>query len=119
MNFGNARFDSDLMIEIMMTTFMRREMKHSQLSERDNVVPFRKRSGDHRAPLDDARSDDILRMLDLSKFERDRHAAGPGISMRSNIAAMILLGLLVFIAAEDFSRLEQANLCFDKSECTN
>nr|WP_143843909.1 hypothetical protein [Bradyrhizobium cosmicum]QDP24691.1 hypothetical protein FNV92_22155 [Bradyrhizobium cosmicum] len=56
-------------------------------------------------------------MLDLSKFERDRPVAGNGHRMRSNIAAMILLGLLVFVATEDFSRLEQSNLCFDKSEC--
>ncbi len=69
--------------------------------------------------LIDARSDNILRMLDLSKFEHHRPAVENRPSMRSNIAAMVLLGLLVFIATEDFSRLEQSNLCFDKSECRN
>jgi len=57
--------------------------------------------------------------LDLSKFEHHRPAVENRPSMRSNIAAMVLLGLLVFIATEDFSRLEQSNLCFDKSECRN
>jgi hypothetical protein len=39
--------------------------------------------------------------------------------MRANIAAMVLLGLLVFIATEDFSKLEQSNLRLDKSEYRN
>jgi hypothetical protein len=39
--------------------------------------------------------------------------------MRSNIAAMVLLGLLVFIASEDFYRLEQSNLCPHTFECSN
>ena len=94
-------------------------MKDNQLSERGNVIPFRKRSGDGRAPADDVRSENILRMLDLSKFEHHRATVENRPSMRSNIAAMVLLGLLVFIATEDFSRLEQSNLCFDKSECRN
>jgi len=95
----------------------RRGMKADQPNHRGNVVPFRRRSRVGRGPVDDVRSDNILRMLDLSKFEQDRPAVGNGTSMRSNIAAMVLLGLLVFIATEDFSRLEQSNLCFDKSEC--
>lgn len=94
-------------------------MKADQPNHRGNVIPFRTRSEAGRDPVDDTRSNDILRMLDLSKFEQDRRAVGNGASMRSNIAAMVLLGLLVFIATEDFSRLEQSNLCFDKSECKN
>ena len=94
-------------------------MKASQSNHQGNVVPFRTRSGDGRDPVDDVRSDNILRMLDLSKFEHNRPAVENGASMRSNIAAMVLLGLLVFIATEDFSKLEQSNLCFDKSECRN
>ena len=94
-------------------------MRTNQLSERGKVMPFRKRSGDNSAPADDARSENILRMLDLSKFERNRRAVENDASMRSNIAAIVLLGLLVFIATEDFSKLEQSNLCFDKSECRN
>ena len=94
-------------------------MKDNQLSERGNVIPFRKRSGDGRAPADDVRSENILRMLDLSKFEHDRRTAKNGASMRSNIAAIVLLGLLVFIATEDFYRLEQSNVCLHKWECMN
>jgi len=94
-------------------------MRANQQNLGGNVVPFRKRSGDCRDPVDDARSDNILRMLDLSRFEQDRRTVENRASMRSNIAAMVLLGLLVFIATEDFSRLEQSNLCFDKSECRN
>ena len=84
-----------------------------------NVIPFRKRSGDKRTPVDDARSENILRMLDLSKFEQDRRTVDNGATMRSNIAAMVLLGLLVFIATEDFYRLEQSNVCLHKWECMN
>jgi len=93
-------------------------MKDNQLSERGNVIPFRKRS-DGRDPVDDAQSENILRMLDLSKFERDRRTVDNGATMRSNIAAIVLLGLLVFIATEDFYRLEQSNLCLHKWECMN
>lgn len=92
-------------------------MRADQSNHRGNVVPFRTRSRIGRGPIDDIGSDNILRMLDLSKFERDRPVSGNGPRTRSNIAAMILLGLLVFVATEDFSRLEQSNLCFDKSEC--
>ncbi|WFU79054.1 hypothetical protein QA645_31665 [Bradyrhizobium sp. CIAT3101] len=84
-----------------------------------NVIPFRKRSGDERTPADDVRSENILRMLDLSKFERDRRNAENGANMRSNIAAIVLLGILVFIATEDFYRLEQSNLCLHQWECMN
>ncbi|MBR0738017.1 hypothetical protein JQ581_13880 [Bradyrhizobium liaoningense] len=98
---------------------LRRNMKADQPDHRGNVIPFRTRSGDGGDRIDDVRSDDILRMLDLSKFERDRHAAENGASMRSNIAAMVLLGLLVFFATEDFSKLAQSNLCSHSSECRN
>ena len=79
-----------------------------------NVIPFRKRPRDGRARDDDVPSENILRMLDLSKFEQHRRAVENGASMRSNIAAMVLLGLLVFIATEDLYRLAQSNLCLHK-----
>jgi len=94
-------------------------MKTDQPDHRGNVIPFRTRSGGSRAPLGDVRSDNILRMLDLSKFEQDRRTAGRRPNMRENIAAMILLGLLVIIATEDLSRLEHSNLCTQKWECSN
>ena len=94
-------------------------MKADQPNHRGNVVPFRTRSRGGRDPVDDARPDNILRMLDLSKFERDRGTVENGATMRSNIAAIVLLGLLVFIATEDFYRLEQSNLCLHKWECMN
>lgn len=86
-------------------------MKPSQPNHQGNVVAFR--------PAEDAQSDNILRMLDLSKFEHNRRAVESGAGMRANIAAMVLLGLLVFIATEDFSKLEQSNLRLDKSEYRN
>lgn len=94
-------------------------MKADQPTLGGNVIPFRKRDGDDRRQIDDVRSNNILRMLDLAKFEQDRHAVENGASMRSNIAAMVLLGILVFIATEDFSRLEQSSLCPHKWECSN
>lgn len=84
-----------------------------------NVIPFRKRTGDDRPHVDDAHSDNILRMLDLSKFERHRRTVDNGANMRANIAAMFLLGVLVFIATEDFSKLAQSNLYPPKWECSN
>ena len=94
-------------------------MRTNQQNLGGNVIPFRKRSRDGSAPSEDARSENILRMLDLSKFEQDRRMVENGATMRSNIAAMVLLGLLVFIATEDFYRLEQSNLCLHKWECMN
>jgi hypothetical protein len=94
-------------------------MRANQPNHRGNVIPFRKRPADDRDPVDDVRSENILRLLDLSKFEQDRHAARRAPNMRENIAAMVLLGLLVFLATEDFSRLEQSNLCSYESECRN
>ena len=93
-------------------------MKVGQQSNTGNVVPFRSRSGDDEDLVDDVRRDNIIRLLDLSKYEQSRPAVGDyEPSMRANIAAMVLLGLLVFLAAEDFGKLERSNLCVIKSEC--
>ena len=94
-------------------------MKVNQPNHTGNVVPFQTRSKDGRGPVDDVRRDDIIRMLDLSKFEQPRRAVENDASMRANIVAMVLLGLLVFLAKEDFCKLEQSNLCAVKSECSN
>ncbi|WP_441234538.1 hypothetical protein [Bradyrhizobium sp. 930_D9_N1_4] len=94
-------------------------MKADQPSPRGNVVPFRTRSDTGRDPVDNVRSNTIFRMLDLAKFEQDRRDVGHGANMRSNIAALVLLGLLVFIATEDFSRIAQSNACLEKSDCGN
>ncbi|WP_144441265.1 hypothetical protein [Bradyrhizobium sp. CCGE-LA001] len=93
-------------------------MKADRPDHLGNVIPFRKRSETGGAPADDVRPDDVLRMLDLSKFEKDRRAAN-GPSMRLNIAAMVLLGFLVFVATENFSKLEQSNVCSHNLECRN
>ncbi|MFK4509232.1 hypothetical protein [Bradyrhizobium daqingense] len=98
---------------------MKRKMKADRPAHLGNVVPFRKRSETGGDPADDVRPDDILRMLDLSKFEKKRRTAENGASMRLNIAAMVLLGFLVFVAAESFSKLEQSNMCSHNSECRN
>jgi hypothetical protein len=90
---------------------LRRKMKVNQSNHAGNVIPFQMRSehGKHRA--DEARRDSIIRMLDLSKFEQPRPPVENDASTRTNIAAMVLLGLLVFLAAEDFGKLERPNLC--------
>lgn len=93
-------------------------MKVGQQSNIGNVIPFRPRSGDDGDLVDDLRRDNIIRLLDLSKYEQSRPAVGDyEASMRANIAAMVLLGLLVFIAKEDFGKLARPNLCLAKSEC--
>jgi hypothetical protein len=98
---------------------LRRTMKGNRLNYTGNVIPFQMRSGPGRNPAGDARRDNILRMLDLSKFEQPRPAVEGDASMRANIAAMVLLGLLVFFAKEGFSKLGQTNLCASRSVCMN
>jgi hypothetical protein len=93
-------------------------MNVNQPKRAGNIIAFQTRSNESRDPVDDMRSDNIIRMLDLSKFEKPRPAAeNYDASMRANIVALVLLGLLVFIAKEDFGKLERSNLCAIKSEC--
>jgi hypothetical protein len=85
-----------------------------------NVVPFESRPEDGRVLAVEKRRDNIIRMLDLSKFEKPRPLVeNYNANMRANIAALVLLGLLVFIAKEDFGKLERSNLCATRSECLN
>jgi hypothetical protein len=93
-------------------------MRADQTFYTRNVIPFQVRSERRGDPVDDAaQRDNIIRMLDLSKFERSRPAVETNPNMLANIVAMALLGLLVFLAKEDFCKLEQANLCSIRSEC--
>jgi hypothetical protein len=92
-------------------------MKVNQPKRAGNVIAFQTRSNESRDPVDDMRSDNIIRMLDLTKFEQPRSAVENGARMRANIVAMVLLGLLVFLAKEDFGKLERSNLCATKLEC--
>ena len=94
-------------------------MKVNQPNHTGNVIPFQTRSEYGRGPVDDVRRDNIIRMLDLSKFEQPRPAVEKDASIRANIVAMVLLGFLVFLAKEDFCKLERSNLCAVKSECLN
>jgi hypothetical protein len=95
-------------------------MKSGRKDQTTNVVPLRTRSDGARDPIDGPRGDNIIRMLDLSKYEHPHTPAeNYNANMRANIVAMVLLGLLVFIAKEDFCRLEQASLCSSSSECFN
>ena len=91
-----------------------------------NVVPFQPRRvgafAGKRLPAVSAGN--IYKLLSLARYEgrgdRGFQKESPedfGRRMRANIAAMVLLGLLVFVAKEDFSRLERANLCAVRSEC--
>jgi hypothetical protein len=92
-------------------------MKVNRPTHAGNIIPFQMQSNDHRDPVGDPRRDNIIRLLDLARFEQPRPAVENDASMRANIAAMLLLGLIVFIAREDFCKLERSNLCVMKSEC--
>jgi hypothetical protein len=92
-------------------------MKINQPKRAGNIITFQARSNESRDSVDDLRSDNIIRMLDLAKFEQPRPAVENGARMRANIVAMVLLGLLVFLAKEDFGKLERSSLCVIKSEC--
>jgi hypothetical protein len=95
-------------------------MKVDQPYPIGNVIPFQMRSKDSTERTDETSGDNIIRLLDLSKFEKTRPTVDNyNANMRANIAALVLLGLLVFVAKEDFSKIEQANLCAVRSECFN
>lgn len=92
-------------------------MQVNQTSRTGNVITFKKPSGGCCDRTYDPQRDNILRMLDLTKFEQPRPSIPGGINMRANIAAMVLLGLLVFLGRECIYKLERSNLCMTKSEC--
>jgi hypothetical protein len=92
-------------------------MKVDQPNHTGNVIQFQTQSGHGRDPVDDTRRDNIIGLLDLSKFEQPRPSVEQDASMRVNIVALLLLGLLVFLATEDFCKLERSSLCPIRSEC--
>ena len=92
-------------------------MKAHQPDHSGNVVSFQSRMKNGRGPVEGVPPDNIIRLLDLSRYEQPRPTVEHDISMRANIVAMVLLGLLVLLAAEDFYRLERSNLCITRSEC--
>jgi hypothetical protein len=92
-------------------------MKAHQPNHPGNILPFQARKTTRIDPVQDGPRDNIVRMLDLSKYEQPHPVVEHEISMRANIVAMVLLGLLVFLAAEDFYKLERSNLCMTRSEC--
>jgi hypothetical protein len=95
-------------------------MKVDQPYQIGNVIPFQTGSKASREQTDDMSRDNIIRLLDLSKFEKPRPTVDNyDANMRANIAALVLLGLLVFVAKEDFSKIERSNLCATSSECLN
>lgn len=101
-----------------MNSVRRHQMTSDQTNPTTNIVPFRPRSDGATDQRDSARSGHIIRMLDLSKYEQPRPPAQDYHAiMRANIAAIVLLAVLVFIAREDFCRLERASLCFTRSDC--
>lgn len=91
-------------------------MTNNRQDETNNVIAFQPRQV---SASDERRQrDDILRLLDLSKFEEPRRAVEPrNDSMTANIAAILLLGLLVFAATEGFGVLERSNLCTSRQDC--
>jgi hypothetical protein len=61
---------------------------------------------------------DIAPLLDLSKYERPRQKPDEfKLRMTENIAALIVLGLLIGIATTDFSDIEQIQQCTTTSPC--
>ena len=94
-------------------------MKAGRPNYTDNVIPFPTRSTPGEDPIEDIGRGNILRILDLAKFEQPRPAVETDASMRTNIVAMVLLGILVFLATENFSRLERSNLCIARLVCMN
>ena len=98
----------------------RHKMNVGQPNNTCNVVPLQTRSEDRRVLANEKPRDNIIRLLDLSKFEEPRPPVeNHDASMCANIAALVLLGLLVFIAREDFGKLARSNECAIKSECLN
>jgi hypothetical protein len=95
-------------------------MKPGQQNQATNVVRLRTRSNSAMDPAVGRQDSDIVRLLDLSRYEHSRPADEDyGANMRANIAAMVLLAVLVFIATEDFCKLERANLCATSISCFN
>lgn len=96
-------------------------MKSGQDDHATNVVLLRTRSSRARDPIAGGAQDGkIIRLLDLSKYQHPRPVVDNyAATMRANIAAIVLLGLLVFIAKEDFCKLERANQCSTRSVCFN
>lgn len=74
--------------------------------------------GESSKPADDISGTNVVRLLDLSKYEKPRETTDEfKMRMRENIAALIVLGLLVGIAATDFTDIEQAQRCESVWDC--
>jgi hypothetical protein len=62
----------------------------------------------------------IVRLLDLSKYERPRETPDEfKVQMRQNIVALMVLGVLIGIAATDFSDIEQVQRCAIIWDCNH
>ena len=92
-------------------------MQANQTNRASNVVPFTRQPRHGWDDASDQQHDKIIRLLDLSKFERPRPPGPTDNSMRANIAAMVLLGLLVFLGKDVAHKFERSSLCPTKSEC--
>ena len=92
-------------------------MQVNQTNRISNVIPFARDPGHERDQSDDPQRDKIFRLLDLSKFEQSRPSVHCDANMRANIAAMVLLGLLVFLGKDFSHKFERSSLCPTKSEC--
>jgi hypothetical protein len=94
----------------------------SHSDDQGQVMRFRppRSGGKSRRRASNASDSNIVRLLDLSKYERPREAPDEfKARMRENLAALIALGLLVGIAATDFTDIEQLQHCTATSECGN
>jgi hypothetical protein len=80
----------------------------SNSNERGKILTFRPKPN----------TADVARLLDLSKYERPRQKPDEfKVRMTENVAALIVLGLLIGIAATDFSDIEQLQQCTTTWPC--
>jgi hypothetical protein len=92
----------------------------SNLDDRGKVLEFRPPEPETQSRRHSGRvsESDVVQLLDLSKYEKPRQNPDEyKARMTENIAALIVLGLLVGIATTDFSDIEQLQQCATAWHC--
>jgi hypothetical protein len=83
------------------------------------ILPFRRHDAGERAkPVMKDSTRDIDRLIDLSRYEKPRPSADDyQRRMVENVAAVVLLSVLVVIATFDVIGLEQIQRCASAGSC--
>jgi hypothetical protein len=82
------------------------------------ILQFRLRGGADKSSVDKPRRE-IDQMLDLSRYEKPRGCTEDyKARMVENVAAIVLLSVLVALAAFDFIDLEQTQRCASAIVCS-